>query len=173
MLCIKPGTYTGIGLYQVVASASQPAVITNCGGQAVFNSTSGSPFYVGGGSRYLKISGTGSSTATYGLVAGTSGGSQAHLDLREGTSDVEIDHVEVRGNGNGGVGIAFRTYPTCNGTWSRGTWAQYNTKIHDTYVHDSKYEGMYIGPSHYGWVAANSYAPASTAARAPGNGRPT
>ncbi|MDC0707439.1 right-handed parallel beta-helix repeat-containing protein [Stigmatella sp. ncwal1] len=159
-LCIPAGTYTGIGLYKVVASASQPAVITNCGGQAIFHSTSGSPFYVGGGSRHLRISGTGSAAHTYGLVAGTSGKNQAHLDLREGTSDVEIDHVEVSGNGNGGVGIAFRTYPACSGgTWRRGTWAQYNTKIHDTYVHGTKYEGMYIGPSHHGWVSANDYTP--------------
>ncbi|WNG23559.1 hypothetical protein F0U62_05590 [Cystobacter fuscus] len=158
-LCIKPGTYTGIGLYGVVATAAQPAVITNCGGQAVFNSTTGSPVYIGGGSRYLKLTGVGSSAHPYGLVAGTSGGNQAHIDLREGVSDVEIGHVEVRGDGNGGVGIAFRTYPKCDGTWSRGTWAQYNTKIHDTYVHDTKYEGMYIGPSHYGWVTANGYTP--------------
>ncbi|WP_224365341.1 Ig-like domain-containing protein [Hyalangium versicolor] len=157
-LCIKPGTYTGVGLYQVNGSATQPVVLTNCGGQAILNATNGSPFLVSK-SRYLKITGTGSSAHFYGLVAGNSTGGQAHLDLREGTSDVEIDHVEVRGNTTGGVGIAFRTYPLCDGTWSRGTWAQYNTKIHDTYVHDTQYEGMYIGPSHYGWIAANGLTP--------------
>src|SRR5690349_16296245 len=45
-LCIKPGSYTGIGLYGVVATAAQPTVITNCGGQAIFNSTTGSPVYI-------------------------------------------------------------------------------------------------------------------------------
>ncbi|QSQ19105.1 right-handed parallel beta-helix repeat-containing protein [Pyxidicoccus parkwayensis] len=158
-LCIRPGTYGGIGLYNVVGTPTRPVVITNCGGQAVFNSASGIPFYIGGASRYLHVTGTGSAAHVYGLVAGTSTGNQAHVDLREATSDVEIDHVEVRGNGNGGVGIAFRTYPLCNGTYRRGTWAQYNTRIHDTWVHDTRYEGMYIGPSHHGWKAAKDYSP--------------
>ena len=158
-LCIKPGNYGYLALHGVVATQSQPAIVTNCGGQAVFTSTSGSPVSVGGGSRFLRLTGTGSADHVYGLVAGRSGGNQAHVDLRDGTSDVELDHIEVRGDGKGGVGIAFRTYPTCSGTWRRGTWTQNNTRIHDTWVHDTRYEGMYIGPSHHGWKAGNGYTP--------------
>ncbi|SEU33066.1 hypothetical protein SAMN05443572_109227 [Myxococcus fulvus] len=157
-LCIKPGTYSYLALHGVKGTAEKPVIVTNCGGQAVFNNTGNSPVGITGASRYLRLTGTGS-THAYGLVAGTAGGNQAHIDLRDGTSDVEIDHVEVRGNPNGGVGIAFRTYPTCAGTWARGTWAQYNTRIHDTYIHDTVYEGIYIGPSHHGWVAGQSYTP--------------
>ncbi|MCP3097824.1 right-handed parallel beta-helix repeat-containing protein [Myxococcus sp. K15C18031901] len=157
-LCIRPGTYEYLALHGVKGTAEKPVTITNCDGQAVFNNTKSSPVGITGASRYLRLTGTGS-TNLYGLVAGTAGGNQAHIDLREGTSDVEIDHVEVRGNPQGGVGIAFRTYPTCAGVWARGTWAQYNTRIHDTYVHDTVYEGLYIGPSHHGWESGLSYTP--------------
>ena len=94
----------------------------------------------------------------YGFVVRNSKSHGVHFD--EGSSDIEIDHIETSDNDYGG--IVVRTYPRCGGRCghvegtqsyarlcTRGNFIQENTIIHDNYVHDTPGEGMYIGTSHY------------------------
>lgn len=172
-LCIPPragGPYQYLWMHEMWGEPGRPVTITNCGGQAVFDNATGTTLAFETVS-FAHLTGTGSSQHTYGIVAHNSGYG-AMVDFNYGSSDLEIDHVEARGNpvagspqtGNptltGGSGIVARTYPRCSdGKWRRGTWAMNNVFIHDNYVHDTQYEGLYVGPSHHGWVVANAYTP--------------
>lgn len=154
-------------------------VFTNCGGQVVFQHT-GTPMGFEG-TRYFRVTGTGSKSHRYGIVShATSGGHM--FDVNYGGSDGEIDHVEMKGNPTdplastpaltGGVGLAFRTYPSCSdGAWTASTFTQYNTSVHDNYIHDTKYEGMYLGPSHWGNVEAHWYNPGFPCSSGPYSGQ--
>jgi len=177
-VCIKNGNYGnffGIGVY---GKPGQPVTFINCGGQVVFTSGGSSPFDLEM-SRYIHITGTGSAANQYGIVAAATTYNVHIMTIQYGSSDIEIDHIEAKGNTvdptsgspafTSGQGISIHTYPNCTagywgavGDWRRGTFTQYNTSVHDTYVHDTGLEGMYIGSSHYGWVNANSYNPGFT-----------
>jgi hypothetical protein len=172
-LCIPPrgaGPYRYLWMREMWGEPGRPMTITNCGGQAVFDNSTGTTLAFETVS-FAHLTGTGSAAHAYGIVAHNSG-IGAMVDFNYGSSDIEIDHVEARGNPvagspetgdpvlTGGSGIAVRTYPRCSdGKWRRGTWAMNNVFVHDNYIHDTRYEGLYIGPSHHGWVAANAYTP--------------
>lgn len=171
-VCIRNGDYTGLWVYIMKGTASQPMTLTNCGGQVVFNATTANAMAFEG-SEFIRITGTGSAAHPYGIVAYGSTRNSSHIvDIKNGSTDLEVDHIEVKGATvdplsptvanelTGGVGIAYRSYPSCNsGAWVAGSWSQKNTKIHDNYIHDTRYEGIYAGPSHYGTVSANAMNP--------------
>nr|MDJ0623970.1 hypothetical protein [Desulfocapsaceae bacterium] len=69
------------------------------------------------------------------------------LNADEGTSDIEIDHLEVADNGY--AGIVVRTYPRCFNKYNRDTWMLRNVHLHDNYVHDVGGEAFYVGTSHF------------------------
>lgn len=172
-LCIPPrvgGPYQYLWMRELWGEPGRPMTLTNCGGQVVFDNATGTTLAFETVS-HIHLTGTGSSAHTYGIVAHNSGYG-AMIDFNYGSSDVEIDHVEARGNPvagspdtgdpilTGGSGIVVRTYPRCSdGRWRRGTWTMNNVFVHHNFVHDTQWEGLYIGPSHHGWVAANAYTP--------------
>lgn len=123
-------------------TADKPYIFINCDG---FVKISGElPGIKLHNSSFIRLTGTGS-TDDYGIVvAGTRPfGVVAEL----GTTDFEIDHLEIKGIKS--AGIAARTRPVCNGSTNRGTFVQRNTIIHHNYIHDVGDEALYIGGSHW------------------------
>ena len=144
-LCIPKGTYIGMSLTKVTGAKGKPVKFINCGGKVIFDSRS--KWNVGinaNESRYIHITGTGSKD-TYGIVQ--TGANIHGVNFDSGSSDIEVDHMEIYKNGY--LGIAARTYPRCGGLYKRGSFTQYNTHFHHNYIHDVGGEGFYIGTSHY------------------------
>ena len=169
-LCIPAGEYSGLAINYVEGTASNPIVLTNCGGIVYFDGRNaglqGTGHWntiSGKGVRHLRLTGSGllsyaDGGSKYGIVAHHSVTHGVHFD--EGSSSITVDHVETHDNGYGGVVI--RTYPRCDGRCghvpanpsydsycSRGNFVQNDTVIHDNYIHDLEGEGMYIGTSHF------------------------
>lgn len=166
-MCIRAGTYSGIWLNHVVASNTAPLKIINCDGQVVSHTTNADAISIENYSRFIELTGTGSSDYEYGFVAWSSGRERHMVNISSGSSDVKLEYIEAKGDPSGGdpnlltggSGIAYKTYPTCGGEYAAGNWALYNVDIQHTFVHDTLREAMYIGPSHYGTVNANGYSP--------------
>ena len=169
-LCIPAGEYSGLALNYVEGTASNPIVVTNCGGIVYFDGRNaglqGTGHWntiSGKGVKHLRLTGSGllsyaEGGSKYGIVAHHSVSHGVHFD--EGSSHITVDHIETHDNGYGGVVI--RTYPRCDGRCghlpanpsynsycNRGNFVQTDTVIHDNYIHDLEGEGMYIGTSHY------------------------
>jgi hypothetical protein len=106
-------------------------------------------------SRYVKITGTGGNTVnasdplldqTYGFhVVGTKDG-DVGFSITGGSSDIEIEFMEVENVGF--AGIMAKTDLGC--TYNDSNFTQYNTNLHDNWVHEARGgEGFYLGFSHY------------------------
>ena len=169
-LCIPAGVYSGLAIEYVEGTASDPIVVTNCGGIVYFDGRNAGlqgagnwDTILGKGVKHLRLTGSGllsyaDGGSKYGIVAHHSLGHGVHFD--EGSSHITVDHVETHDNVGGGVVI--RTYPRCDGRCghapanpsydsycSRGNFVQTDTVVHDNYIHDLEGEGMYIGTSHF------------------------
>ena len=153
---IRAGEYTGVTIANVTGQDSlHPVLIINDSGQVASTAGSDAGFELSN-CRYIHFTGTGDPGTTYGFKS--TGGSTGSFDAHYGSSDIEIDHLECGGSGY--AGIVFRTYPSDGCQWSiSGGWAIHNMIIHDNFVHDVGGEGMYLGQSHYGDIAANGYDP--------------
>jgi hypothetical protein len=135
-------------LENVFGAANNPVTITNCGGKVTLDTDTWQRGITVLNSRYLRITGTGSADDFYGIHIKDSEG--ASVDATDGTSDIEIDHVHIENSG--GSGILVRTYPftsSCHLEWTRPNFTQYNTKVHNNYINGTRWEGLYIGTSHY------------------------
>ncbi len=170
-ITITPGTYTGIGIFNVNGAAGNPCTIIN-GGAVVHTSatTSADSAFEVGTCNYLHITGTGGG-GTYGFVVGVGG--TACFNAHYGSRNIEIDHMECNGNGQSYGGLIFRTYPSESCQWSitggmgpatalqmaNPVWSHGYMKIHDNYIHNVTGEGMYLGCSHFGNADANGYTP--------------
>lgn len=168
---VQAGTYSGGILFSNVnGTPTHTVIVINTGGKVT--STGGSDAGIDFSTcRYWHITGTGVVGITYGFFC--NGGGTGDFDAHWGSSDGEIDHIEC-GTGTNYAGIIFRTYPSeacqysVSGTstppsnkslYLTPVWAIYNMKIHHNYIHDTHGEGMYLGCSHFGNVAANGYDP--------------
>lgn len=141
-LCINAGTYTFIQLNGLVGTAAKPIVIIN-NGQVYNTGSNGTSYcYLIQLSRFFKWTGTGTPGITYGFQAHWSGGyTGAMMNVRDSTTDYEIDHFEGWNVGNG---FLCKIDPANNNpaTW-KGHWVIANVKIHDNYVHGSTGEVLY------------------------------
>lgn len=144
-LCLPAGLAKGLSLTDIVAEEENPVTIINCGGQVVFDSVGWSNGISILRSQYIHLSGSGDDTIRYGIVQKNA--NSIGLNADEGTSDIEIDHLEVFDNGY--AGIVVRTYPRCFNRYNRNTWTLRNVRIHNNYVHDVGGEGFYVGTSHF------------------------
>ena len=167
-ICITAGSYSQLWIRYVQSTdPSQPIKFINCGGQVVFdgrnsginNDQHWTTFY-GVGSRHIHFTGSGHPDYKYGFVFT---GSRSHgMNWNEGSSNIEIDHIETYDNN--GVGVGIKSYPRCGGrcgynpshdlpssfnNCTRGEFIQENTFVHDNYIHNEAEEGMYIGTSHF------------------------
>ncbi len=144
-ICIPAGTTKGLAVEDVIGAAGNPVTITNCGGQVIFDSSGWSNGISILRSQYIHLTGSGDDALTYGFVQKNANSMGLDADL--GTSDIEIDHLEVFDNGY--AGIVVRTYPRCGDKYNRNTWTLENVHLHHNYVHDVDGEGFYIGTSHF------------------------
>jgi hypothetical protein len=163
LVCIPSGSYSHLNFHGLVGTEDAPVTITNCGeGQVVVDAEAAYPAVSAQAARHLRLTGTGDPNQAFGFVVQNPGPGLAVIDMKGGTSDIELDRFEVMGPAYSG--IAIRNYPYCDPTLGRDAFTQTNTRIHHNYVHDVSGEGLYIGPSHY----HSEYSPTSTADCAPG-----
>ncbi|MGB0640852.1 MAG: putative metal-binding motif-containing protein [Myxococcota bacterium] len=163
LVCIPSGNYSHLNFSGLRGTAEAPVTITNCGeGQVVVDAEGAYPALNAHAAQHLHLTGTGDPAQPFGFVVKNPGPGLAVVDMKDGTSDIELDRFEVMGPAYSG--IAIRTYPYCDPTLGRDEFTQYNTRIHHNYVHDVSGEGLYLGPSHY----HSDTSPTSTEDCAPG-----
>jgi uncharacterized protein YcnI len=140
---MQTGNKAYIYLKNFTGSPTAPIVVINYCGVV----TIGTNYTYGvkiGGCRYIKFTGTGTSTFYGFQVTQTNGDGISIGDL---SSDIEVDHFKIS---NCGIrGIVAKTDPGCDGYACRGNFTQYNTIIHDNHIENTTTEGMYIGSSFY------------------------
>jgi len=160
-ICLTPDeVYSKMLWTNIVGSAEEPILITNCGGKATILSLNGSYGWKFQNSEFFNISGSGSSDHKFGIKVTTDAG--FYMSMERFTDNFEISNVEVAGlfangidnDGNGHkesgfAGIAIKTKPFCDGSSNRGVWDMENVKVHDNYIHDVGGEGLYIGHGFY------------------------
>ncbi len=133
---IPAGSYpVGIQLGNFTGSASNPVKIINGGGLVLAKSLGI------GNAKYFKVSGSGSADP-YGFKLGNHP-LTAGLSVGKGTSDYEIERVEVE---NSSVGLFCKIQPVAGepNTYYPN-WVIRNVYLHDNYVHTTGNEGLYIG----------------------------
>lgn len=126
-----------------------PAVISNCDGIGQITDTNKALWILN--SQYVRVTGTGHSGYPLGLKLS---GAHNTIDVSNGSSNIEIDHVDVRtsSDGNTGTGISIRSYPACEEgelKYTRPNFTQHDSIVRDSYIHDTINEGLYIGTSHH------------------------
>ena len=162
-VCIPSGEYAVMNLSGLTGTADKPVRIQNCGeGQVVVDAQGQYAALSAWEASFLHIAGDGDPKQDYGFVFKNPGAGLAVVDMREGSTDITLEHVEVTGPAYSG--IAIRSYPYCNPALARGVFTQRNTVIRHSYIHDVSGEGLYIGPSHYD----QDYSPTTTEDCAPG-----
>lgn len=147
VICIQAGERTHLGLKNFHGTASQPIIFKNCGGQVVISNDN---FYYGirlDNCKYFRFTGTGSPQHLYGFKVAKTGWSAIGMTIGIGSTDFEVDHVEI--SNTGFAGLMCKTDPDCTGKPNRGNFVQANTVIHHNYIHHTGGEGIYVGFPHY------------------------
>ena len=143
-VCLKAGVkYGNIKFINLIGTASRPITIKNCGGKVVINTSASTALKVNS-SKYFRVTGSGDGQQ-YGIEL--SGAKSLGLSLGEGSTNFEIDHIEVHSIGF--AGIMAKTDPACGKPYSRSQFTMYDIKLHDNYVHGTQGEGLYVGHSFY------------------------
>ncbi|MGX1928614.1 T9SS type A sorting domain-containing protein [Flagellimonas sp. 2504JD4-2] len=143
-ICIPAGNYAGIRFYDFEGTASQPLIIKNCGGKVVLTESvyTGISFKK---SKFIRLTGTGDSSHTYGIEIAGTGSHAAGVNVENFSTDIEIDHIEI--SSAGFAGIMAKTDPYCNDpdTWRANGFVLENLDIHHNYIHNTGGEGIYVG----------------------------
>jgi Secretion system C-terminal sorting domain/Right handed beta helix region len=143
-ICLSGTRAAGIILQNLHGTRQHPIVITNlCNGKAIINSGGWADVFSLLNSSFIHISGARNPSEPYGIEI--RGGSMA-MQIREFSTDVEIDHVKI--SDPGCVAIVAKTDPTCNSATWRANFLMHNVKVHDNYITNTGCEGFYIGNSH-------------------------
>ncbi len=143
-ICLNSTTaYKNLLFRNIVGTAEQPIVITNCGGTATLNATGMSFGLKTQNSKHFRLTG-GSVANSYGIKV-----VNGHIGLALGdlSTNFEVDHVEVMGSGF--AGIMAKTDPSCDPATSRENFIMKNVNLNYNYVHDTGGEGFYVGNSFY------------------------
>jgi hypothetical protein len=154
LLGLKPGaviclnalnTYANITFRNIVGTADNPIIITNCGGTATMTAT-GLPYNLKTEySKYFKITGGSGTTRGIKIIGGHMG-----MTLEKLSTNFVVNNVEVYNTSF--AGIMAKTDPTCDDATIRGNFTMRNVYLHDNYVHDTKGEAFYVGHSFYSGV---------------------
>jgi hypothetical protein len=149
VICLSSTTvYKSLAFNNIIGTADNPIIITNCGGTALIDAT-GQGFGIRTqNSKYFRISG-GATDNTYGIKC--TGATSSGLILGYLSSDFEIDHLEIANTGF--AGVMAKTDPSCNVETQRGNYTMRNISFHHNYVHDTGGEGFYLGHSSYNGVS--------------------
>lgn len=147
-ICIDSGNYSQIRFFDFVGKPDSFITIRNhCKGQVTIGNrlTSGGGALVIWNGKYLKISGSGTTTDTYGIRIDSTGGGQPGMSIYGYSTDVEVERIEVKGASFSGIMV--KNDPNCDASTWRDNQVMRNMLIHDNYVHDGAGEGLYIGNS--------------------------
>jgi hypothetical protein len=154
-ICLMAGTKPSLFVKNLVGSAAEPLLITNCGGKVLIgpdplvtplpDTAIGLPI---NSSRHFVLSGKGDPAHRYGIyVRGTTGG-RSGIALGTLSEYFRVEGVEV--SHTAFAGIMSKTDPRCDLSANRGVWTQHETYFHDNYIHDTGGEGFYVGHTSYG-----------------------
>ena len=142
-LLLQPGVWHHLSLINLTGSAEKPIVVINDNGLVDINSD----HYYGisvSNCKFIHITGTGSAQLEYGIkISQIKGGA---LGGNKGTTDIEIDHIEI--DSVKGVGMMIKTDATCT-EFQRHQFTQKNTYLHHNKISNTGLEGLYIGSSNY------------------------
>lgn len=142
-LLLQAGDWHHLSLRDLKGSPEYPITVINDGGLVHVNSDN----YYGisiSNCQYIHITGTGHEDYQYGIkISQIQGGA---LGGNKGTSDIEIDHLEI--DNVKGMGILLKTDATCD-QFQRHQFIQQNTKIHHNKISNTGLEGLYVGSSNY------------------------
>ncbi|MBT1703726.1 malectin domain-containing carbohydrate-binding protein [Chryseosolibacter indicus] len=152
-ICIQGGaTYNkNIVFRELTGSASNPIIITNCGGLVTIDGGTGSPLSVWD-SKYVKVLGNGCAQYKYGIRA-KGGGNFVELKALSSIriTDLEVAYLNIGGDSGtpGSAGLKIIDDVNCDqDTLPRNhpnKWVIRNILVHDNYIHNVGTEGMYIG----------------------------
>jgi hypothetical protein len=140
-ICLEAGVRTkNLLIRKVSGTPANPVVIINCGGQLTLSLVAGLSYGIKfDSSHHFKITGTGSSSHTYGIVVDSAA---QGMQLGAYSTNFEVDHLEIKNSGF--AGIMAKTDNSGMGFVMR------NVKFHHNYMHDQRTgEGFYIG--HFNW----------------------
>lgn len=141
VVCLQGGgTYKNITFKNFKGTAASPITIRNCNGSVVLK-CSGLAYGIRiTASSFVRLTG-GSGSERNLIVDGGHNG----ISIDGLSTNVEVDHVEVKNNGF--AGIMAKTDPNCDDATIRGRFVMRDVLLHDNFVHDTQGEGFYVGNS--------------------------
>ncbi len=150
VICIMAGKRKNLQLVNIEGDSLNPVKVINCGGRVeISNQVLGYGIKLDN-CHYIKLTGTGDENFEYGFLIDSTKKGASGIMVGKGSSDFEIDHMEIKNSGF--AGIMAKTDPECDGNYNRGTFVQKNVSIHHNYIHHVKGEALYVGNSFYsGW----------------------
>jgi hypothetical protein len=130
VICLNSGNYSKIEFANLTGTEANPIVIRNLGGLVHMNQSK--RIYLSN-CQHIRFTGSGAASIKYGIK------SEGKLRVYNLSTAIEIDHVEMDGNG---INI---------GDTAEGHEAHEmnDIHVHHCYIHDYGSEGIYIGSSGY------------------------
>lgn len=151
---LEAGVHGRIHFLNLRGTESNPVTIVNEGGKVEVRSSRHYGVKLSGCS-HLRLSGAGSSAMKHGIEL--TGGSTMGVTVEAFSTEVELDHLEIHGQGF--AGIVAKTDPRCDLSANRGNFVMRNLSIHDNLIYETGGEGMYIGHSFYAGYDKNPDCP--------------
>ncbi len=145
-ICITSGTRKSIYFDNINGTAAKPVIVTNmCDGKVTIKELSTASYGIEfHRSSFFKFTGAGNPAEKQGITI--DGGYQA-LDLKELSTNFEVDHLKILNAGY--AGVMAKTDPTCDPKTWRGNFTMRDVSLHDLEISTLGGEGFYVGNSHY------------------------
>ncbi|HEY8400718.1 MAG TPA: right-handed parallel beta-helix repeat-containing protein, partial [Cytophagaceae bacterium] len=143
VVCLEAGTRGPLILRNFVGSPTSPIIFVNKGGKVTFK-TSGSYGVKVENSKYLKFTGTGSSSHKYGIEID---GPHIGITFEKLTTNLELEYAEIHNIGF--AGVMCKTDPSCDQSTWRDNFVMRDIVMHHNYIYKTGGEGFYIGNSFY------------------------
>lgn len=143
-ICVPSGNYAGLRFYDINGTETDKVTIINCGGKVTLNESSYDGIAFQGCSN-VQLTGSGDTSFDYGFDVIGTGSYGVGVYIKDLSTDVELDHVEI--STAGFAGIMAKTDPICSKpeTWRRNGFILKNLNIHHNYIHNTGGEGIYVG----------------------------
>lgn len=152
VVCIDAGNRPArLHLINFHGTEQNPIIFVNYGGQVVIDDNYWWTFKIGESSHF-RVTGTGDPNVEYGFKFSQNfNGQGAVFEIKDSSTDYELDHIELADSPNGisGNGFSLKTHPECDGSITQDNFTTYNTIIRDNKVGNIVGEGIYLGSSWY------------------------
>ncbi|WMJ73323.1 right-handed parallel beta-helix repeat-containing protein [Cytophagaceae bacterium ABcell3] len=160
-LLIEAGERRFLQIRNISGNEREPIVVMNHSGAVIIDDDA---HYYGlylSNCSFFKLTGSGKVKGSdYGFQIRSTGPKANGLSVDGGSTDFEIEFVEVKNAGF--AGIMAKSDPDCDEEYTKDNFVMKNVSIHDNYIHHSKGEGIYIGNSFYGGWDRNQNCPGKT-----------